>query len=92
MKIRFQADADRNEDVVSGVIRREPSIDFQTAGEIELSGLDDTSVLAVAAKEGRVLVTHDRRTMPEGRSTSKRQRSTRSASSTVRSLCWNYPT
>ena len=30
MKIRFQADADLNEDIVSGVRRREPSVDFQT--------------------------------------------------------------
>jgi len=33
MKIRFQADADLNEDIVSGVLRLEPSIDFQTAVE-----------------------------------------------------------
>ncbi|EAZ89840.1 hypothetical protein CY0110_25436 [Crocosphaera chwakensis CCY0110] len=31
MKIRFQADADRNQTIVTGVLRREPKIDFQTA-------------------------------------------------------------
>ena len=31
MKVRFQADADLNEDIVAGVQRRVPEIDFQTA-------------------------------------------------------------
>jgi hypothetical protein len=30
VKLRFQADADLNEDIVKGVLRREPGIDFQT--------------------------------------------------------------
>ena len=64
MKIRFQADADLNEDIVSGVRRREPSIDFQTAEEAGLRGLVDKGVLELAAADGRILVTHDRRTMP----------------------------
>jgi hypothetical protein len=39
MKVRFQADSDLNEDIVTGVIRREPRIDFQTANEASLRGL-----------------------------------------------------
>ena len=39
MKVRFQADADLNEDIVSGVLRRVPEIDFQTANEAELESL-----------------------------------------------------
>lgn len=64
MKVRFQANADLNEDIVSGVLRREPSIDFRTAGEADLSGLPDPNVLAVAAHTGRALVSHDLRTLP----------------------------
>ena len=64
MKVRFQADADLNEDIVSGVVRRESMIDFQTADEANLRGLPDQQVLALAAQENRILVTHDRRTMP----------------------------
>jgi hypothetical protein len=64
MKIRFQADADLNEDIVLGLLRLEPSIDFQTADEAGLRGLSDDLVLKRAAEEGRVLATHDRRTMP----------------------------
>ena len=64
MKIRFQADADFNEEIVLGVLRWEPGIDFQTAGEAHLRGILDPEVLALAAREQRILVTHDRRTMP----------------------------
>jgi hypothetical protein len=32
VKIRFQADADLNEDIVTGVTRREPAVDFRTSG------------------------------------------------------------
>lgn len=64
MKIRFQADADLNEEIVAGVVRQEPGIDFQTATEANLQGLPDEEVSAYAAQENRILVTHDRRTMP----------------------------
>lgn len=64
MKIRFQADADLDEDIVTGLIRREPGIDCRTATEAGLEGLDDQQVLAQAADDGRTLVSHDRRTMP----------------------------
>lgn len=64
MKIRFQADADLNEDIVTGVRRREPRMDFRTAAEAGLRGLTDERVLQLAAEDGRILVTHDRRTMP----------------------------
>lgn len=64
MKVRFQADADLNEILVQAVLRREPSIDFQTAQAAGLQGLSDKDVLALAARAGRLLVTHDRKTMP----------------------------
>jgi hypothetical protein len=64
MKIRFPADADLNEEIVSGLIRQEPSVDFQSADEAELRGLSDEQVLTRAARENRILVSHDRRTMP----------------------------
>ena len=64
MRIRFQADADLNQAILQGTIRREPTIDFQTANEAGLSGLNDPEVLAIASNDGRTLVTHDNRTMP----------------------------
>ena len=65
MKVKFQADADLNEDIVTGVLRRVPEIDFQTATEAGLQGLKDENVLEIASLENRILVTHDRRTMPK---------------------------
>ena len=62
MSVRFQADADLK--VIAAVKRREPLVDFQTAPEAGLMGLDDPTVLALAATEGRLLVSHDRQTMP----------------------------
>jgi hypothetical protein len=64
MKVRFQAGADLNAEIVLGVRRREPSIDFQMAEEANLRRFPDPQVLALAAQETRILVTHDRRTMP----------------------------
>jgi Domain of unknown function (DUF5615) len=64
MKVKFLADADLNQDVVKGVLRREPAIDFRTAVSAGLRSLSDLEVLAFAASEGRVLVSHDRKTMP----------------------------
>ena len=64
MKVRFQADADFNQHIVRAVRRRMPAIDFPTAPEAGLAGLDDDLVLEKAAQESRVLVSHDRRTMP----------------------------
>ena len=65
MKIRFQADADFNQDIVTGVRRRVREVDFQTAHDAMLRGVADADVLSLAAREGRILLTHDRRTMPE---------------------------
>jgi Domain of unknown function (DUF5615) len=64
MRIRFQADADLNHIIVAAVLRRLPEADFRSAASAELAGLSDLEVLAIAAREGRVLVTHDKQTMP----------------------------
>ena len=63
MSIRFQADADPKYAIVKAVRRRESSIDFASAVESGLQGFSDPEVLERAALEGRILVTHDRRTM-----------------------------
>lgn len=61
--IRFQADADLNYGLVKAVRLREPAIDFASAGDSKLEGLPDQQVLEVAARHGRILLSHDRRTM-----------------------------
>jgi predicted nuclease of predicted toxin-antitoxin system len=64
MRIRFQADADLTQAIVAAVVRRLPEADFRTATDAGLAGLHDLDVLAFAAREGRLLVTSDRQTMP----------------------------
>jgi len=64
VKIRFLADADLNKAIVSGVLRREPSVDFLTAQAAGLRRMSDPEVLTLAAQQQRVLVSHDVGTMP----------------------------
>jgi precorrin-6B methylase 1 len=64
VNVRYQADADLNQAIVTGVLRRDPNVDFQTALVAELEGVKDPDVLAIAAEQRRVLVSHDRKTMP----------------------------
>jgi hypothetical protein len=47
-----------------GVLRRDPSIDFQSALSAGLDGINDRAVLGFAAGEGRILVSHDENSMP----------------------------
>ena len=62
--IRFLADADFNHVIVKGCRRQEPTLDFLSANEAKLEGVPDPEVLAFAAEQHRILVTHDRQTMP----------------------------
>lgn len=62
--IRFLADADFNHAIVKGCQRQEPAMDFLSANKARLEGLSDPEVLAIGAEQGRILVTHDRQTMP----------------------------
>jgi Domain of unknown function (DUF5615) len=64
VRIRFLADADFRPRIIVGFKRLEPEIDFETANEAGLKGLPDSEVLRMAAEKGRVLVSHDRKTMP----------------------------
>jgi predicted nuclease of predicted toxin-antitoxin system len=64
VSIRFLADADLKHAIIEGCLRQEPALDFALADEAGLRGRRDPEVLAIAARLGRVLVSHDRRTMP----------------------------
>lgn len=63
MKVRFLADANFNRKIIAGVLRRESRISFLSGAEVDLTGIPDLQVLALAASEGRLLLTHDIRTM-----------------------------
>jgi hypothetical protein len=63
--IRFLADADLNEGIVSGCLRKEPTMDLLSANDAGLQKVPDPEVLRIAAEQERILVTHDFKTMPE---------------------------
>jgi hypothetical protein len=65
LSIRFPADNDLKRIIVDATLRHEPRIDFQTAQAARLDDLDDEDVLRLAASQSRILVSHDKRTMPK---------------------------
>jgi len=61
---RFLADHDLNEHIVSGVLRREPTLEWVRVRDIGMSERVDAEVLAYAADHGFLVVSHDINTMP----------------------------
>ncbi|MCB0158031.1 MAG: DUF5615 family PIN-like protein [Caldilineaceae bacterium] len=57
--LRVLADENFNNNIVRGLRRRNPDIDIVRVQDIGLSGANDPAVLAWAAAERRVLLTHD---------------------------------
>ena len=64
MKPRFQADADFNHKIVVDLRRRESAVDFLSAKDGAVIGQSDPEVLRSASEAARILVSHDRKTMP----------------------------
>lgn len=61
--IRFAADEDFNNDVVRALRRSLPDVNIVGVRDAGRGGRPDPDVLAWAAEEGRVLLTHDVTTM-----------------------------
>ncbi|MBI5183730.1 MAG: DUF5615 family PIN-like protein, partial [Nitrospinae bacterium] len=55
----FVADENFNNNIIRGVLRREPELDIVHIQNVGLSGANDLSVLEWAAQEGRIILTHD---------------------------------
>jgi len=62
--LRCLADQNLDHDILRGLRRRNPQFDIVTAFEIGMSKATDPRLLTRAAQEGRIVVTHDRKTMP----------------------------
>lgn len=62
--LRLATDEDLRGAIVRGLFRRKPDLDLIRIQDSPVSGEDDPIVLAWCAQEGRVLFSHDRRTMP----------------------------
>ena len=56
---RFAADENFDARILRGLVLRRPSLDLVTVLEARLLGADDPTVLAWAAQEGRILLSHD---------------------------------
>lgn len=61
--LRLAADENFNSDIVWGVLRRNAAVDIVRIQDAGLSGADDPAVLEWAAREGRILLTHDVKTI-----------------------------
>ena len=57
--VRFLADENFNNDIMRGVLRRNAEIDLVRIQDIGLTGIEDPEVLEWAAKENRILLSHD---------------------------------
>ena len=57
--LRLAADENFNNNIVRGLLRRQPDLDIVRVQDSGLSGADDPTVLEWAAQETRVLLTHD---------------------------------
>ena len=53
------ADENFNNNILRGLLRRQPTLDVVRVQDVELSGADDPTVLAWAADQKRILLTHD---------------------------------
>lgn len=62
--IRFGTDENFKKSIANGLIRLRPSLDIISVKEYGLLGAPDPKILAWAAEQGRVLLTHDAKTMP----------------------------
>lgn len=62
--LRLLIDQDLEHDILRGLIRRIPQLDAVTAFEIGMSAATGPQLLSWAAQAGRIIVTHDRTTMP----------------------------
>jgi hypothetical protein len=57
-------DENLNHRILRGLLRSTPHLDYVLATDAGLTGADDPAVLDWAARDKRVLVTHDLRTVP----------------------------
>ncbi len=64
--LRFAADENFNNNIIRGLLRRQPELDIIRVQDVGLRGADDPTVLEWAAQEGRVLLTHDVATITPG--------------------------
>lgn len=59
------SDENFNGDIVRGLMLRHPNLDLLRVQDVGLQEVDDPAILTWAAINDRILLTHDRATMPD---------------------------
>ena len=62
--VKFGADENFNSLIIQGLKRRKLALDIVLVQDVGFRTADDSVILAWAAEDGRVALTHDIRTMP----------------------------
>jgi predicted nuclease of predicted toxin-antitoxin system len=63
--LRLVSDENFNGDIVRGLLLRHPALDLHCVQDVGLEEADDSTILAWAAANSRIVVTHDQATMPD---------------------------
>jgi predicted nuclease of predicted toxin-antitoxin system len=63
--LKLASDENFDGDILRGLYRRRPELDVVRVQDAGLSAASDPDILAWAAAEGRILLTHDRDTLPD---------------------------
>jgi predicted nuclease of predicted toxin-antitoxin system len=63
--LRLLSDENFNGDIVRGLLRRHPALDLYRVQDVGLEGADDPTILAWAAANDCIVLTHDQATMPD---------------------------
>ena len=63
--LRLLADENFKDDIVRGLLLREPDLYIVRVHDVGLAGADDPDILAWAAENNRIVLTHDRATMSD---------------------------
>ncbi|MCI0392176.1 MAG: DUF5615 family PIN-like protein [Acidobacteria bacterium] len=62
--LRFLTDQNFDQDISRGLIARAPNLDIITAFIAGVSGYEDPDLLRWTAEHDRILITHDKKTIP----------------------------
>jgi predicted nuclease of predicted toxin-antitoxin system len=63
--LRLLSDENFHGDIVRGLFLREPNLDLQRVQDVGLRQFEDPEILEWAAQNDRILLTHDRATIPD---------------------------
>jgi predicted nuclease of predicted toxin-antitoxin system len=63
--LRLLSDENFNGDIIRGLFLRHSNLDLLRVQDVSLQEVDDPAILDWAASNGRIVLTHDRATMPD---------------------------